>query len=505
MDYMTQLQSQKDAAIPKQPPSTPTPATGKTSVTWTRPVAQRFAHIAAAHPEIVNPVSTDKSNALFPPPDTVSSSSPSRDPWGRISQPQQKDNNMSTAPVTPPQKSGATMLTVQPLNHTHFINRAQFQFTGRVFTFYTQIYNSGPQYGVYLVPLDEVSNDHSLCPYSVNGHIFTDQEYRAMASTLYEKLARTDVISMTYTDIRNIIDRYADLNDGYLILREMLEDDHPGMQKDPIHRAPNSSDCDGNLQEYTTRFINWLTAERLNDRYFSEKEQVLHYLAGLDDEFDPAVQYVNTLLDTWSHTGINPKCAIRSLPKTIQGYLDKHHGNAIIRTAKTTSNDQTAEMLQEIRAQLEALKATPPTEDYAIVNYAKDHRKHKGGWKDSNKSLPSDLSNPSDSRKSVDIFCDACGGHGHPWAACDYTAKLIKAIDYIASLDPASRKTVLENYHKEQTRRRQWKQMATAGRARQLRDNGDTEGLFELMQEYQSYLESSQMAMPFDIMKDNDE
>jgi hypothetical protein len=223
---------------------------------------------------------------------------------------------------------------------------------------------------------------------------------------------------------------------------------------------------------------------------------VLHYLAGLDDEFDPDVQYVNTLLDTWSHTCINPKCAIRSLPKTIQGYLDKKHGNAVIRTAKGSTNDQTAEMLQEIRAQLETLKHTPATDEYAMINYAKDHRKQRGGWKNPNKGSSPDLPTSSDGRKSVDIFCDACGGHGHPWAACGYTAKLLKAIDYIASLDPASRKTVLENYHKEQTWRRQWKQMATAGRAHQLRDSGDTEGLFDLMQEYQSYLDFSQAVMP---------
>jgi hypothetical protein len=507
MDYMAQMQAQKETLIADQPTPPPTSSMGKPSVIWNRPIAKRFAHIAAAHPDIADSATADHSNALFPPHNTVSNSGPSRDPWGRTSQSPQKDYKRTPSiPATHTKQSGAMLTSVQPLNHTHFINRAQFQFTGRMFTFYTQIYNSGPQYGVYLVPLDEVSNDQSLCPFSVNGHVFTDQEYRAMAATLYEKLARTDVISMTYTDFRNIIDRYADLNDGYLILREMLEDEHPGMKKDPIYRAPNSSDCDGNLQEYTTRFINWLTAERLNDRYFSDKEQVLHYLAGLDDEFHLAVQYVNTLLDTWSHTGINPKCAIRSLPKTIQSYLDKHHGNAVIRTTKGNPNDHTAEMLQEIRDQLEALKQPSTTANkYAIVNYVKDNRKHKGGWKDSGKTTTGDISIPSEPRKSVDIFCDACGGHGHPWATCDYTAKLLKAIDYIASLDPASRKTILENYHKEQTRRRQWKQLATTGRARQLRDSGDTEGLFDLMQEYQSYLDFSQSVMPLDHLKDNDE
>lgn len=141
-----------------------------------------------------------------------------------------------------------------------------------------------------------------------------------MAATLYKKLSRTDVISTTYVKIQNIIDRYVDLNDGYLILREMLEDDHPGMQKDPIYRPPQSLDCDGDLQEYTNRFINWLTFERLNNRHYKDKEQVLHYLKGLHYEYEPAIHYVNTLLDTWAQPGINPKCNIRSLPRTINEF-----------------------------------------------------------------------------------------------------------------------------------------------------------------------------------------
>jgi hypothetical protein len=309
-----------------------------------------------------------------------------------------------------------------------------------------------------------------------------------MAATLYKKLSRTDVISTTYTKIRNIIDHYVDLNDGYLILREMLEDDHPGMQKDHIYRPPQSLDCDGDLQEYTNRFINWLTFERLNNRHYKDKEQVLHYLKGLHYEYEPAIHYVNTLLDTWAQPGINPKCNICSLPRTIDEFNNRSNGQGcqpVIRTIQTNSNNSTNEMLQQLRNGITDLKQATMTPDpvNSTVNYIKDPKRTKSNpWKPIHKDYLNDLK-PADSRKSTDTYCDACGGHGHQWLACDFSANLIKALDYIATLDPTSRKAILENYHKEQSRCRKYKQMTTAGKARQLRDSGDSEGLYQLVQD----------------------
>ncbi len=77
--------------------------------------------------------------------------------------------------------------------------------------------------------------------------MFTDSEHKAMAVMLCEKLAHTDVIGVEFTDLHNRIDHYVDANDGYLILREMLEDEHPGLEKDPIHCPPLLTECDGNL------------------------------------------------------------------------------------------------------------------------------------------------------------------------------------------------------------------------------------------------------------------
>jgi hypothetical protein len=88
---------------------------------------------------------------------------------------------------------------------------------------------------------------------------------------------------------------------------------------------------------------------------------------------------------------------------------------------------------------------------------------------------------PSDKRQSVDIFCDACGGHGHKAKNCDFAARLLKSLDYIATLDVAKKKEIMATFIKEQTRRRLAKITDRKGRARALRDTGDVEGLYKLV------------------------
>jgi hypothetical protein len=40
-------------------------------------------------------------------------------------------------------------------------------------------------------------------------------------------------------------------------------------------------------------------------------------------------------------------------------------------------------------------------------------------------------------RKSINIYCDACGTHGHGWRNCHFLAKLLKAMEFMANIDPA--------------------------------------------------------------------
>jgi hypothetical protein len=86
-------------------------------------------------------------------------------------------------------------------------------------------------------------------------------------------------------------------------------------------------------------------------------------------------------------------------------------------------------------------------------------------------------------RKSVDIYCDACGAHGHRWRDCDFLAKLIKCLTFVNSMDAAKKKALLESFHKEQERKRAGKQNKAKIRALQYLEDKDINGMYALVQE----------------------
>jgi hypothetical protein len=93
-----------------------------------------------------------------------------------------------------------------------------------MFSFYHKIHNTGKSYGIYTLPLQDIWYGCNLCPTTYNQHTFTDLEYSDMAAILYEKLLDVSVIPLQYKTLRNIIDRYAEDNDGFATLYELMED-----------------------------------------------------------------------------------------------------------------------------------------------------------------------------------------------------------------------------------------------------------------------------------------
>jgi hypothetical protein len=82
-----------------------------------------------------------------------------------------------------------------------------------------------------------------------------------MGSTLYQKLQSIEVVSMEYTAIRNIINHFAEHNDGYEVLYAMLELVHPALQKDAVILPPKSHECDDDIHLYYQKFDAWLRYE----------------------------------------------------------------------------------------------------------------------------------------------------------------------------------------------------------------------------------------------------
>jgi hypothetical protein len=216
------------------------------------------------------------------------------------------------------------------LNHDAALKRAKVQFTGLgdIFIFYNQLLNALDQFGVYLTPLNQIKYQLNLCPTTYNHVPITEQWYQQMASTLYQKLQQPDVIPMEYTAIRNIINRFAEHNDGYLVLYSMLEPVHPALQKDAVIQPPKSSECDKDIHLYAQKFDSWLRYESYANQPYSPREQVNLFIKELSTYYAPAISRIRRLMDAWQpfDMSIPEPLRLPVLPNSIEWFMMEESG-----------------------------------------------------------------------------------------------------------------------------------------------------------------------------------
>jgi len=234
------------------------------------------------------------------------------------------------------------LVSLPPVNHDQALKRAKIQFSGLgdIFVFYNQLMNAMEQFGIYLLPLMQVKYQQSLCPESYGGIPIDHHRKQVMAGTLYQKLQSSDFIPLEYTAMRNIINRYAEKNDGYDVLYAMLELVHPALQKDAVMCPPKSSECGDDIRLYAQKFDAWLRYETYANRPYSAREQINKFVNELSPAFAPAISRVRRLLDAWNHYDLTvPEVLkITALPNTIERFMNEEAGtnNAYIRKIHDT-------------------------------------------------------------------------------------------------------------------------------------------------------------------------
>jgi hypothetical protein len=209
--------------------------------------------------------------------------------------------------------------------------KIQYIGIGDMFVFYNQLLNALEQFGVFLIPLNNVKYNTSLCPTTYQSYIVTAQRYDSMSKTLYQKLQSPDVIPVEHTSIHNIINQFAEINDGYHVLYAMLELVHPALHEDAVLLPPKSADCQDDIHLYAHKFDSWLRYETYANHLYSTREQVNCFIRELSPTFAPAVSRIRRLLDTWQPYDTNTPNALqlKQLPNTIECYMMEETGNNI--------------------------------------------------------------------------------------------------------------------------------------------------------------------------------
>jgi hypothetical protein len=337
-----------------------------------------------------------------------------------------------------------------PLNHDHALKRAKVHFTGLgdMFVFYNQLLNGMEQFGIFLTPLNQVRYQMNPCPTHYKNIPLSDHRKHSMGNTLYQKLQDPDVIPLEHTAIRNIINRFAEKNNGYDVLYAMLELVHPALQKDAVILAPKFFECDDDIHLYAQKIDSWLRYETYANRPYSPREQVNLFIRELSSTFAPAVSQIWRLLDTWNpFDNIVPEpLKITSLPNTIEHYMMEEAGIS-------------PSHIRQINA--------------------KRHRRQT----DKQGRMPD-----GPKKEVIDKFCNFCGMHGHISTNCDFMAKLLNANDSLNKVDGKLKKDLQDSFKQEQRKSRERRLKQKTNMIRKLLDTGGSrEDIEHILQTIPSY------------------
>ncbi len=237
---------------------------------------------------------------------------------------------------------------------------------------------------------------------------------------------------MEYTSVRNIINRFAEDNDGCKVLYAILEQVHPALQRDQVIQAPKSMECNDDIHLYAQRFDAWLRYENYANRPYSPREQVNKFISELSPVFAPAVSRVRRLLDAWNPFDvIAPEVLkITNLPNTIERFMTEEMGQG----------------QSYIRA-IHPNKAKSP------------HR----SWKPTTNETRQD---------GQEKYCYFCGADGHEPPECRFMAKLVKAQESLNKVDSKTKKALKERFKQDQQKQREKRIKRQNKVIRHLVDNG---------------------------------
>jgi hypothetical protein len=351
------------------------------------------------------------------------------------------------------------------LQYENIIKRAQVQYTGEqdVLVFYNQLRNGVAHYGLYLIETIEFAFEKSLCPPTYNGYQIDDERYKLMAGCLYQKLASFETIPAEFSSARTVINRYAEANDGYKVLYNLIE--HLLHNADVL--TPPTGDEWPDIHEYAIKFQSWTKREALKGRHFAPKELTQQFLQGLNPAYQPAIKRARNLLDGSSPADptVPTVLKIANLPKTLERWIKEETGQSVIRTTHGTNYLHTAldRLLQEETGMSVARPAYGTPKRFTNPK--------EQGERFTNQANIAPFKNKGNIY--ADKKCHICLGTGHPKTQCLAFARYLMCRDADQRADDSLRTKVLDFFKEEAKRKSErGRKRAQLGIVRQMWTEG---------------------------------
>ncbi len=191
-------------------------------------------------------------------------------------------------------------------------------------------------------------------------------------------------------------------------------------------------------------------------RHYNPREQVNHFLRGLDQSYYPAIKHIQSQMDSWkpSDPSVPENLILANLPNNVEKYMEEDGKQAIIRRLGKGNS-----------------------------NRIKEDAGPKPKSVDSN-------------RQYVDTKCPLCQTYGHHKHNCDRMAIWLNLKDGAKLVDDKLRTKLLSNYAELDDKRRSKKLHKIRGTVRQLYQNGQFAEGEDLLNSAMSFPQSSSNISP---------
>ena len=244
-----------------------------------------------------------------------------------------------------------------------------------------------------------------------------------------------------------------------------------------------------NLFTYLRHYNNWLEYERVSARTYTPMEQLTTVMECMEKDpngrFDKALanlrlkkQLHQNLLknDTTGNLPFPPQLLLEQLPYTIMNEYQPEERVTLFDTTEQNSSDDDSNTAIVHRFVNNKQRDARPS--YKSSNYSSNN------W--------SQQDNGPKMRSRINKFCPTCGTYGHDIATngCDFTACLLKSMDYIKQ-NPHKLKNVLDLHYKYQGQRR-----------RTLQQKGNTSSRFQTMARKKNLTYGPQVKLLMDVVGD---
>jgi hypothetical protein len=194
----------------------------------------------------------------------------------------------------PPSTPKTLAKTYQPIPNTEYLRKnVKIACTeeNRVLEFYIKLRIAIAKGGIYIIPVEEITIDHSIRQ-KIKG--LRRHDYITQSNALYTLLSNKSIVSTDFTMGQNCILSNSTTMDGFSALKAMLKRTHPTLTKRrPPAEAPKLDNYD-NLHMYKQGMRNhYLLHELFNGNTYSPLEKAKEFIRGIrDTTYDNAVKRI---------------------------------------------------------------------------------------------------------------------------------------------------------------------------------------------------------------------